>query len=649
MPAARLVDVDQTASGCGCYKKRAPVRFWQQAPFTMQNTPTKQSPDSDRADNMIAAAQAQTLWGLFRERVRRTPDAAAYRDYDRAQGRWVDHTWAMVGRRVDRFRAALAMENMKPGDRIAILLPNGIDWACLDLAAHGSGLIVVGLYPNETAATNAYILGHSGTRLVLLDTDARWKSLLPLRSNFPALGRVWICEASASPLAAPADGPVVGELSEALENALAPPVQHLATPSDVATLIYTSGTTGQPKGVMLCHRALLWNAQATGAVIPPRRDDVFLSILPIAHAFERTVGYYLPMMGGCTVAYARSAQDLGDDLVAVRPTVMLGVPLLFDRMQTAIREKAATSAITGALLQMTVAIGWRRFLARQQRRNRGLVSRLIWPLLERNIARPVLAAFGGRLRVAVSGGAPLEQGVSRMLIGVGLPLVEGYGLTEAAPVVAANTVEDNVPGSVGRPLQGVEVKLGAQDELLVRTPSVMTGYWKDSARTRETLDPAGWLSTGDIAELKEGRIFLCGRLADVIVLSIGEKVNANIVEAELTNDPLFKQALVVGDRRPFLVAVIVLDSDAWELFAAKKGLDPREPNHPTSKIELQAKIMPLLASMPRYAQIHALHLTLEPWTIETGLLTPTLKLKRDRLIPVFAEKIEELYGQQTRA
>ena len=377
-------------------------------------------------------------------------------------------------------------------------------------------------------------------------------------------------------------------------------------------------------------------------MIPPRRDDVFLSILPIAHAFERTVGYYLPMMGGCAVAYARSAQNLADDLLAVRPTVMLGVPLLFERMAAAIRARTATR-LKRALLQATASIGWRRFLARQQRRSAGLAARVIWPLLDRMVARRILAAFGGRLRVAVSGGAPLEPNVSRLLIGLGLPLVEGYGLTEAAPVVAANGLDDNLPGSVGRPLEGVEVKLAMQDELLVRTPSVMTGYWQDSARTQEALDPAGWLSTGDIAELKDGRVYLRGRLSEVVVLSIGEKVNPEIVEATITSDPLFKQALVVGDRRPFLTAVVVLEPDSWSLFAANKGIAPQQPNHPASKTELQARIMSLLAGMPHYAQIRAVHFTLKPWTLEAGLLTPTLKVKRDRVAPLFAKEIDELY------
>ena len=597
-------------------------------------------------DTMIDARQASTLWGLFRERVRRSPDAIAYRNYNGTEGGWRDHTWLMISERVDRYRAALAQDNIRAGDHVAILLPNGIDWACLDLAAHGSGLVVVGLYPHDNAASNAYILGHSDARLVLLDTEARWKSLWPFRSNFPSLERVWVRDARVNSAPSPT-GPIVRELAGVLANAPEPPSQHPAAPSDLATLIYTSGTTGRPKGVMLSHFALLWNAQASAAVIPPRRDDVFLSILPIAHAFERTVGYYLPMMGGCTIAYARSAQDLREDLITIRPTVLLGVPLLFERMSAAIWAKVAASAAKRNLLRLTILIGWRRFVATQRRASPQLAVRLLWPVFKRYVAMAVLTAFGGRLRVAISGGAPLDQGTARLLIGLGLPLVEGYGLTEAAPVVAANGLDDNLPGTVGRPLDGIEVKLTSKGELLVRSPSIMMGYWKDDAETARALDATGWLSTGDVAEINEdGRIFIRGRLKDVIVLSIGEKINPNVVEAELTRDPLFEQAVVVGNRRPFLTAVIVLNAESWKLFAANKGLDSQQPNHAASKIELLARITSLLDTLPRYAQVRAVHLALEPWTIEAGLLTPTLKVKRDVVVPLFANEISDLYAKQ---
>jgi long-chain acyl-CoA synthetase len=586
-------------------------------------------------DSIIAPHEAGTLWGLFHERVRRSPDAIAYRDYDPVAKRWRDHTWRAMAARVDRFRAAIARESLEAGDRVAILLPNGIDWVCLDLAAHAAGLVIVGLYPHDTAASNAYILGHSDARLVLLDTEARWQSLQPFQSEFPSLERVWMRDVGSG--APPATAPVIRALAEIVADALTPPVPHPGAPTDTATLIYTSGTTGRPKGVMLSHFALLWNAGASAVMVPPRPDDVFLSILPVAHVFERTVGYYLPMMGGCAVAFARSAQDLADDLIAVRPSAMLGVPLLYERMSAAIQARVGGSIVKRSLLRAAAAIGWRRFEAAQHRAKPGFAAWLFWAILRRYVAAPVLAAFGGRLRVAISGGAPMDERIARLLIGLGL-----------APVVTANRLDDNLPGSVGRPLPGIELTLMPDGELLVHSPSMMTGYWKDDAGTARALNRAGWLSTGDAAEIKDGRVFLRGRIGETIVLSIGEKVNPNVVEAELTRDPLFRQAMVVGNRRPFLAAVIVLNADAWRLFAAEKGLDPGEPNDDASKIEILARLTPLLAALSRHARVRAVHLTLTPWTIEAGLLTPTLKIKRNVLQTMFAREINAIYVQPPR-
>jgi long-chain acyl-CoA synthetase len=598
--------------------------------------------------DIVTARQAETLWGLFCERVRRAPADVAYRDYDPLINNWRDHTWQAIAVRVKRFRAALARERLEPGDRVAILLLNGIDWVCLDLASHASGFIIVGLYPHDNAASNAFILGHSGARLVLLDNEARWQSLQPFRSEFPSLECVWIRDVGAGPSPPISANPSIRELAKVLSTASGPPSPYPTAPNDLATLIYTSGTTGRPKGVMLSSLALLSNAEGSAAIVPPRRDDVFLSVLPLAHAFERTVGYYLPMMGGCTVAYARSAEEVREDLTTIRPTAMLGVPLLYERMSTAIRANVGGSLGKRTLLRLAASVGWRSFEAKQHRLSPRLATPLLGPILRRYVSAPVLAAFGGRLRVAISGGAPLDRNVTRLLIGLGLPLVEGYGLTEAGPVVAANGLDDNMPGSVGRPLPGVDVKLSPEGELLVRSPSVMSGYWKDADATARALDRAGWLSTGDVAEIEDRRIFIRGRLKEIIVLSVGEKVNPNIVEAELARDPLFRQAVVVGDRRPFLAAIIVLNADAWRRFAADKGLDPERPNRPASKIEVLTRIVPLLAALPRYAQVHAVHLTLEPWTVEAGLLTPTLKVKRDVVQQKFAGEIAPLYAKPPR-
>ncbi len=609
----------------------------------MNNAPDKRVPSTDPAYDIIDAAWAGTLWELFCERVRRSPEAIAYREYGGNAQIWRDYSWRTISERVDRLRATLAEESLDAGDRIAVLLPNGVDWVCIDLAAHGSGLVVVGLYPHDTAASNACILGHADARLLVLDSVARWKSLRPFQSQFSALKSVWIADAGST--TAELERASVRKLDEVLASASSPPPPYPATSSDLATVIYTSGTSGRPKGVMLSHFALLWNARSSASFVPPLPNDIFLSILPIAHAFERTVGYYLPMTGGSTVAFGRSAEQLPQDFVAVRPTALLGVPLIFERITAAVRANVAASPIKRALLALTVAAGWRRFLAIQQQRAPGLATRMFWAILQRTVARPVLATFGGRLRIAVSGGAPLPQDVAKMLIGLGLPVVEGYGLTEAAPVVAANRLEDNLPGSVGRPLIGVEVKVSSDGELLVRSPSMMMGYWKDPALTARSLDSAGWLATGDVAEIKDGRVFIRGRLADIIVLSIGEKINPNIIEAQLARDPLFKQTILVGDRRPYPVAVVVLEPDVWRIFAAEKGLDPQQPNHPAAKLQIMARISPLLAALPRFAQVRAVHLTLDPWTIEAGLVTPTLKAKRDQIAPLFATEIDGLYAE----
>ncbi|MFI5012190.1 MAG: AMP-dependent synthetase/ligase, partial [Hyphomicrobiales bacterium] len=489
---------------------------------------------------IIGCNEAGTLWGLFCKRVRQTPDSFACRDYNPVSDSWRNHTWRAIAARTDLFNAALVKQGLKPGDRAALLLPNGIDWVCFDMAAHALGLVVVALYQHDSPANNAYILGHSDARLVFLDTPARWQSLSAHCAAFPCLERVWVRDGAAEPDIVAA-GPIVRHLTDVLAGENPAPAVIPVPPTALATLIYTSGTTGRPKGVMLSHFALLWNAEASAAIIPPRPDDIFLSILPLAHAFERTVGYYLPMMSGSTVVYARSARELGADLVTIRPTVLLGVPRLFERMCAAIRGNVEGSVGKRILLRLAASFGWRRVESGQHPERRlNLGERLLWPLLYRLVVMPVMAAFGGRLRVAVSGGAPLGAGIARFMIGLGFPLVEGYGLTEAAPVVAATALGDNVPASVGRPLPGVDVKLTARGELLVRSPSVMIGYWKDEAGTTQALDAAGWLSTGDIAEIRNGRIFIAGRLKEMIVLSIGEKVNPNIIEAEIARDALFE-------------------------------------------------------------------------------------------------------------
>jgi long-chain acyl-CoA synthetase len=412
--------------------------------------------------------------------------------------------------------------------------------------------------------------------------------------------------------------------------------------------VYTSGTTGRPKGVMLSHANLLANAQSVMQAVQAYREDVFLSFLPLSHAFERTVGYYVPMMAGSTVAYARSVLHLAEDLPVVRPTVLVSVPRIYERAHARIAMDLAKRRFARALFDATVDVGWRRAAGG----GAGLGAALAWPVLRRLVARRVLERFGGRVRIAVSGGAPLAPSLARVFIGLGLPVLQGYGLSEAAPVVTGNRLDDNVADSVGPALPGVEVRLGAGHELLVRGPNVMLGYWNRPDATREAIDAEGWLHTGDKARIENGRVYIVGRLKEIIVLSSAEKVAPADLELAITGDPHFEQAMVIGEGRAYLVVLAVLSAENWPGFARAAGLEPGDPNAlaaPAVVNAALARIERQLARFPSYARIRRVWLTLDPWTVENGLITPTLKLKRAELERRFAAEIAHLYEQRRAA
>jgi long-chain acyl-CoA synthetase len=595
-----------------------------------------------RAD-VIAHSTARTIPGLFRERVARSPNAIAYREWDDAIRRWQDYSWRDMARLVRRYQAALSRAALEEGDRVAILLTNGTDWVAFDIAAMASGLITVPIYAHDSLSNASHILANSGARLMVLNTWEQWAALAPWSSRFPALRHVWVRQARTANAPEASAGPTVTPLADALSSSTEA-MRELAPAADAtATLIYTSGTTGPPKGVMLSHFAILWNSEAATRFIAPLPSDVFLSFLPLAHAFERTLGYYLPMMGGATVAYARSVDTLREDLGIIRPTVLLAVPRIYERIEERIRHESDRNSFKRALVQLTAEIGWHRHEARQHRGHApGLGRRLLWPLLDRFVARRLLGALGGRLRVAASGGASLPPDTARFLVGLGLPLVEGYGLTEAAPVVTATRLSEIVPGSVGQPLHGLNIKLGPQGELLVRTPSVMKGYWQDEMATAAAIDRDGWLRTGDVAEIHDGSVFIKGRLGERLALATGEKVMASAIEAAIRGDPLFDHACVVGEGRSCLAAVITLNPKRWTSAASELGADPQAPN--TASAAILGRISRLLGDLPRHAQVRAVHLVLEPWTVQAGLLTPTLKIKRQAVEARYASEIEALYA-----
>jgi long-chain acyl-CoA synthetase len=595
---------------------------------------------SDSIDPHAAA----TLSGLFRERVRRTPDACAYRRIT-AEGRCVGVSWSEVEGLAARWQQAFRREQLQPGDRVAVMLKNCLEWVLFDLAALGLGLVTVPLFVNDQPRNFAFILEETGARLLLIDGADQWRRIEEAAGGLAGIERIvtleQVCTRDCDPRLAELACWLPPEAVQVYEVRQCPP-------TELATVVYTSGTTGPPKGVMLSHANILANAHAGLQRVTVFPDDLLLSFLPLSHTLERTVGYYLPMMAGACVAHARSVDLLAEDLLLFRPTVLISVPRIYERVHKKIiaglEEKPA---LLRNFFYLAVDAGWKRFLHCQGRAGWTPLL-LFWPLLKRLVAHRVMAGLGGRVRLAISGGAPLSPAIARVFIGLGLNLLQGYGLTETSPVISVNTPEDNLPATVGRPLPGVAVKTGVNGELLVRGPQVMLGYWHNDAATRDAIDRDGWFHTGDLARLDAaGRITLTGRLKEIIVLSTGEKVPPEDLEIAITVNPLFEQVMVVGEGRPYLAALVVLNNRQWTRLAARHDL-PAGPDDPFDGKEVEKVLLTEISRrtdrFPGYAQIRRVHATLLPWEIQAGLLTATLKLRRRKLLTRFAREVAALYA-----
>ena len=594
----------------------------------------------------ISPERARTLSGLFRERVAGNPDAVAYHHYDIGQQAWRQTTWAEMAEEVARWQAALRKEDLRPGDRVGIMLRNCREWVVFDQAALGLGLVTVPFFVEDRPDNVVYIAKDSGIKLLLVEGRKQWQRLESVGDDLALIRRI-VSLATIEEEQAPRD-PRLVSLNDWIFGLRGELQTHAGAPEDLATIVYTSGTTGRPKGVMLSHANILFDAYASSRVAEFGEGDIFLSFLPLSHTLERTGGYYLPMMMGAAVAYARSVAQLGEDLLHIRPTILVSVPRIYERVHAKIMSGLEQkSPLARRLFELAVDVGWHRF-ERRQGRAAWHPKLVLWPLLERLVARKVMDRLGGRIRFAISGGAALAPPISRLFIGLGLELLQGYGMTEASPVVSVNRPEDNVPESIGQALDGIEVRIGANDELLTRSPAVMLGYWNNPEATAQAVDAEGWLHTGDKARIDtRGHIYITGRIKEIIVLANGEKVPPADMELAIALDPLFEQVLVLGEARPYLTAIAVANGEHWREFLAGLDVDPDDPAALKDKFVERAALARMsqrLHEFPGYAQIRRLTLVLEPWTVDNGLLTPTMKMKRARIVEHFAAEIEAMYA-----
>ncbi len=588
----------------------------------------------------IAGDEAPTLPDLFNERCLRTPGGLAYVQH--REGTWHNYQWEETRNEVARWQWAMDQDGLQPGDRVAIMCRNCWEWVVCDQAAQGLGLVTVPVYTNDRPENIAWILADSGAAMLMLESAEQWEGLAEVHDQLAQMRRILCLEE----VTGGTDN--LASLADWLGSQVLPYRCHPGVPDNVATIIYTSGTTGRPKGVMLSHRNILTNIQAALQVFDVYKHDLMLSFLPLSHALERTVGYYLGMTTGTAIAFNRSIPQLAEDLTEVQPTLMISVPRIFERVYGKIMDKLATESwLKQRLFHSAVDIGWAHFLYLQGRAERRR-SFLIRPLLDFLVGRKVRAKLGGRMRFTVCGGAPLAPEIARLFIGLGIPLTQGYGLTETSPIIAANPLDDNEPASVGLPLPGIEVRLGKDDELLTRSSSVMLGYWHNPEATAKVIDADGWLHTGDkVSIAPSGHITITGRLKDIIVMSNGEKVPPSDMENAIALDELVDQVLVIGEGRPYLSALVVPNPEAFARVTEKLGGDSSKPAADLDE-QLRSLFMQRVhertAAFPGYAQVRELAVINEPWTPDNGLATPTLKLRRREIIERYQDLTEALYA-----
>jgi long-chain acyl-CoA synthetase len=590
----------------------------------------------------ISIEQTPTLAALFRERVASTPDSIAYIQYDNLQESWQQYSWQDTAHEVARWQQAMQDTGLERGERIVIMCHNSWQWVICDQAALGLGLIVVPVFMNDRAESIAWILNNSGASLLVLESQEQWDTLLKVKDQLSTLKQI----VSLMPLENTHNKVI------ALDDWLPEHGEDLATnesgPHELATIVYTSGTTGKPKGVMLSHHNILWNIHACLQLFDIAPDNLLLSFLPLSHTFERTVGYYLAMVCGVSTAYNRSIPELSEDLLQVKPTILISVPRIFERIYGKIMDKLNTEpAIRKKLFMAAVNLGWQKF-EYDQGRGSWSPMLLLHPLLDHLVGQKVREKLGGRLRFTVCGGAALSPDVARLFIGLGIPVQQGYGLTETSPIIAANPLENNQPDSVGIALPGIEVKLDERGELFSRSPSIMLGYWDNPKATKETVDADGWLHTGDKASIDDtGHIRITGRLKEIIVLANGEKVPPADLENVILLDSLIEQAMILGEGKPFLTALIVPNPDGFKEQATTLGLNPE--NHetytdPRLKEIFLEHVQAQLSNFPGHAQIRDLLILQEPMTPDNGLLTPTLKLRRNRIMLHYEDEMKDLYA-----
>ena len=570
----------------------------------------------------------------------------------RKQGNWVTLSYAQFFNRSLMVARGLRKLGIKPGDKVAILSENRAGWIIADMGILCAGGVTVPVYPTNTPEQIQYTLNHSDARIVFISGKWQYRKLLEIKDAIPMVQLVVSFERFLGEPALPLttfyqlseiDDPITDREREEIGGVI-----DAIDPESLMTIIYTSGTTGTPKGVMLSHQNILFDVCATIRKAKVLEEgEVFLSFLPLSHVLERSTGYYLPVARGAMIAFADSIEKIAENMLEVQPTVMVCVPRLFEKIHSRIHEYVhELSLYKRKLFKTVLSIGRRYVYARYIDKKVPFLLALQHACADRLVFKKLRRRFGDNLKFCSCGGAPLDREINEFFWSIGVPILEGYGLTETSPVLCNNTFDKLRFGSVGTPLESTEFTIAEDGEILVRGPQVMLGYYKDEEANKEAFRD-GWFKTGDIGRIEDDFLVITDRKKDLIVTAAGKNIAPQPIENLLKRDKYVSQAYIYGDRKPYLTALLVPTLEKLLEFAREKqltytDLEDLVVHEPVLELYRQ-RVEAVNAELARFETIKKFVLLPRDFTLEAGELTPTLKLKRRVISDRYKDMIERMY------
>jgi long-chain acyl-CoA synthetase len=536
---------------------------------------------------------------------------------------------------------------------VALLSENRPEWAFSDLAILSIGAVNVPIYATNTPRQAEYIINDSSARILVVSNQSQLDKILEVQANCPTLEMIVVIDDVGK-----TDYPIVSAFGDICEAGAASGNEALleermaaVEPTDLASIIYTSGTTGDPKGVMLIHDNFLSNCRSVKQILPISDDDLCLSFLPLSHSFERMAGYYAPIFCGATIAYAENIDSVRDNLQEIRPTFMASVPRIYEKFHASVLENVRTaSPVKQKIFEWSFSVGRETSKFRIDKKEAPVSLKLKYNIADALVFQKIKENVGGRLKYFISGGAPLAQEINEFFHALGIMILEGYGLTETSPVLTTNTPDDFKFGTVGKAVPTVEIKIAEDGEILAKGPNIMIGYFNKPEDTAQALDADGYFYTGDIGEIDaDGFLKITDRKKDIIVTAGGKNIAPQNIENLLKSDPLISNAMVHGDRRKYLSALITVEEEKIRTIAKELGVEG-DAFPDILKDEriiglIGEKIEAVNSQLARYETIKKWVVMDKDFSLEGGELTPTLKVKRKVVTEKFMDILDSFYSE----